>query len=424
MADFISNNFISRIRRKVYITDAVIALFIILFSVFVYFYNKNNPVDYTMYNSSSLSYAKAQVIEVVEDNTTQDAVSKDRYYGVQSLNIKILQGKFEGQQMVIDNYLSTTHNVRLATGEYFVACIDRASEAENATMIVSAYNYYRAPYLYIFAGILMAVIVIIGHGKGVRAIIGLAFSLYAVIGFMLPLIFKGYSPIVVCIIVVILTTAVTLFLLNGNSEKTWVATISSGAGVIISGVIFMILAAFIHVSGYNTDQAESLILISKSTGLEIDEVLFAGILISSVGAVMDVGMSMSSALYEMTRHVKISQKQLFISGINIGKDMIGTMCNTLIMAFTGSAITTLLTFYAYGITYDQLINSDYIAEEIARGLCGTLGIVLTVPICTALAAVIWGRHKSDERNELKESNESKETNECNESKEFKESNEL
>lgn len=386
---------LAAIKSKWNLTDVILAVFIIAFSGMVFFYNKNNPIDYTMYNSSALGYAKARVIQVVEDESKQDSVTKNRYYGVQSLNIEILQGKYEGQQMVIDNYLSTTHNVRLATGDSFIACIDRASDDENATMIVSVYSYYRTPYLYLFAGILMAVIVMIGRGKGVRSLIGLGFTLYTVIGFMLPLIFKGYSPVFVCILAVIMTTAVTLFLLNGNSRKTWVATCASGAGVIISGLIFLLLSSLIHISGYNTDQAEALILIFKTTGLKIDEVLFAGILISSVGAVMDVGMSMSSALYEMTQHTTISARHLFLSGINIGRDMIGTMCNTLIMAFTGSAITVLLTFYSYGITYEQLMNSDYIAEEIARGLCGTLGIVLTVPICTLLSAVVFCHSKKE-----------------------------
>ena len=157
------------------------------------------------------------------------------------------------------------------------------------------------------------------------------------------MIFSGFSPIISTIFIVILTTGYSLFMLNGASIKTWVAVIATSLGVIISGLSFLVLSQLIHISGFNTDQAEALIIISQQTGLKINEVLFSGILISGLGAVMDVGMSIASSLYEVKAlNPQITKSQLFKSGINIGKDMIGTMCNTLILAFTGSSMTILL----------------------------------------------------------------------------------
>lgn len=108
---------------------------------------------------------------------------------------------------------------------------------------------------------------------------------------------------------------------------------------------------------------------------------------------MDVGMSIASSLYELKRvNPEITKHQIFQSGIHIGKDMIGTMCNTLILAFTGSSMTILVTFLAYQIQYNQLMNSDFIATEIAQGIAGTIGIVLTVPIGALISAYMYTRY--------------------------------
>ena len=135
-------------------------------------------------------------------------------------------------------------------------------------------------------------------------------------------------------------------------------------------------------------------LINQETGLKIKDVLFAGVLISSLGAIMDTGMSIVSALYEVyTHNPGLKTKELFLSGIEMGKDMIGTMTNTLILAFTGSAFITLLVFLSYQVQFNQLFNSNYLTIEIAQGICGTFGIVITVPVASAVTAAFLARKK-------------------------------
>ena len=374
--------------KKIEKCDLVLVIFTIVFAIGVAIFQNSHPNNISLYNSSSLGYAKAEVIKVVDDQTKEN--SDGRYYGVQSLSARILEGEFKDKEVTIENYLSTTHNIRLHSGQKFIACIDNP---ENVESLVTVYNYYRTPYIYGFIGVLMALVILIGRSKGVRTIIGLAFTFYAIVGLLLPMIFNGYSPVASTILIIILTIGYTLFMLNGNSVKTWVAILATTAGVVLSGVCFQLMEILIHVSGFNTDQAEALILISQQTGLKINEILFAGILISCLGAVMDVGMSIASSLYEVkTLTPEISAKQLFQSGIHIGKDMIGTMCNTLILAFTGSSMTTLVTFLAYSIQYHQLMSSDFIATEMLQGIAGTIGIVLTVPLGAIASALIYSRY--------------------------------
>ena len=120
-------------------------------------------------------------------------------------------------------------------------------------------------------------------------------------------------------------------------------------------------------------------------------------MIASLGAVMDVAVSLLSALWELKQQGTQDGDQLFRSGMNIGKDMIGTMSNTLIFAFAGNALATMLSLTAYGVQASQLLNSNYIALEIAQGLCGTGGVILTVPIASVAAAALFPRLKAPDR---------------------------
>ena len=222
-----------------------------------------------------------------------------------------------------------------------------------------------------------------------KSIAGLIYSMFLVINLLIPAVFSGYSPIGMSVLCAVLSTAVTLLLLNGQSRKTYAAILSTTIGVCFALILFMVMSRLVHIDGFSTSEAEGLLLIQQSTGLRIKDVLFAGVLISSLGAIMDVGMSIVSALYEVHHHnPHLSRKELFLSGIEIGKDMIGTMTNTLILAFTGSAFVTLLVFMSYQVQFHQLFSSNYLTIEIAQGICGTFGIVLTVPAASAIGAVV------------------------------------
>lgn len=143
------------------------------------------------------------------------------------------------------------------------------------------------------------------------------------------------------------------------------------------------------------EETESLILITQATGMRLNGILFAGIMVAALGAVMDVAVSLGAALYEIQiLNPKISGRELFQSGMNIGRDMIGTMTNTLILAFSGGSLSTLLVFISYGIQFKQLISSDFFAVEVVQGIAGSSAVILTVPI-TAMVCAIGYRGRKD-----------------------------
>lgn len=349
--------------------------------------------SYSRFSSDTLHYEKAVVVEVLSEELEYDE-NLEITLGTQELQVEMLDGEEEGNILEVTNYLTQTHNVYAEKGTKLIINADRPEG--DVEPYYTVYNYDRTiPMISCFVVLAIAVICI-GGGKGVKSIAGLVYSLFLVVYMVLPAVFSGYSPILMSIICGVLSTAVTLLLLNGNSEKTWAAVLSTVIGVICSLLFFLVMSLLVHIDGFSSSEAEGLVLINQVTGLQIKDVLFAGVLISSLGAIMDTGMSIVSALYEVHTHNQgLTARELFRSGIEMGKDMIGTMTNTLILAFTGSAFITLLVFLSYQVQPAQLFNSNYLTIEIAQGICGTFGIVLTVPAASMISAVLLAKKKRD-----------------------------
>ena len=344
--------------------------------------------SYARYVTDTLHYEQGIVVEISDSELPYDEELKI-YLGTQNLKVKMTEGNEKGTVIEVTNYLTKTHNVLAKQNMSLIINVDRPEQVEP---YYTVYNYDRRFALIACVAVLFAAIFCIGGGKGVRAVCGLMYSLFVIVGFLLPAVFSGWSPIWTGILTAVLSTAVTLLLLNGQSKKTLAAILATTIGMIFALVFFKIMSALVHIDGFSSAEAEGLILINEETGLQIKDVLFAGVLISSLGAIMDVGMSIVSALCEVYLHnPTLNKREIFHSGIEIGKDMIGTMTNTLILAFAGSAFITLLVFISYQVQFNQLINSNYLCIEIAQGICGTFGIVLTIPAASAIMAGLLTR---------------------------------
>ena len=148
------------------------------------------------------------------------------------------------------------------------------------------------------------------------------------------------------------------------------------------------------INGFNLPEAEELVLRAADQGLQISGLFVSGILVASLGAVMDVAMSISSAIDEIYKqNTSLTRKELFKAGMRVGRDMMGTDSNTLILAFAGSSVSTLLLDYAYDLPYQQIINSNNIGIAIMQGLAGSFGIVLSVPLTVLICTVLF--HKNE-----------------------------
>ncbi|MBQ3180540.1 MAG: YibE/F family protein, partial [Firmicutes bacterium] len=257
------------------------------------------------------------------------------------------------------------------------------------------YNYDRSIPMAGLVAFFVQILALIGKRKGLDACLAILFTLVFILCVVLPALYNGHSAMLMGLLTALLSTAVTLILLHGPTKQCLLGVAATLLGELAACLLFAICSGSFHLTGFQTDEAEGLLLIAQSTGLDIRTLLFAAVMISSVGAVMDVAVSILSALREVALASKSPEsKALFHSGINLGRDMIGTMGNTLIFAFTGGALTTMLVFFSYGIQFHQLLSSDYLTVELAQGLCSTAAVILTVPVASAMGAAFYGqKHK-------------------------------
>ncbi len=338
-------------------------------------------------NKSTSHFVRAKVVSLIINNTQADETTEGLLRGSQEVIVEVTSGQFRGKQYQTSNYMSMLFNINCKEGTRVIVRLDPRSEDEGYSAFI--YSYDRTWILLGLFIIFALSLVVIGRGKGAMALLSLIFILISVVGILFPLIEYGFPAILVTILIVFYTTVFTFVLIDGINKKTISAALGTLSGVVIASVFAAIAGALSHISGFQTNEAEELLLIGTDHGMKLKGLFTAGILIASLGAVMDVAMSIASAIHELHEvNEKMTAIELFRSGMNIGRDAMGTMANTLILAFAGSSFTLLLLIYYYNISFTQLMNTDMVAREVIQGLSGSIGIVLTVPIVAILSARI------------------------------------
>ena len=345
--------------------------------------------DFQSLVSSGISYQRGTVIQVLSQSLEESPLGSGML-GSQDLAVRLK----DGSEVQMTNYLTDTHNILAEEGSKVIICVDAPDGVEP---YYTLYNYDRTSALVLIFAVFILLMLLVGGKQGANAVLALAVSLLLIVRFTVPAIYRGSSPIAVGALTVFAATAMTLLLLHGATVRALLAAGVTLAGEGTACILFAVSSALLHVGGFQTDQAEGLLVVAQNTGLHLKTLLFAATMIASLGAVMDVAVSLLSALWELKQQGTQDGGQLFRSGMNIGKDMIGTMSNTLIFAFAGNALATMLSLTAYGVQASQLLNSNYIALEIAQGLCGTGGVILTVPIASVAAAALFPRLKAPDR---------------------------
>lgn len=372
--------------KKSYI---VWTFFMISFFILLYFLNSslkfNQPEDAPI----GIVYEKAVVTKITSDTLSPDPDCPYIDIGKQYLEIKITTGENKGKIVSTINFVGRTDNKPVKVGTKLVIS---SYDDFISTIIV---NYNREVSIYILLFIFIFVVLFLGKLKGAKSLFSLVFTMICIFFVFIPLIIRGINPIASSIIIVILSTMVTMISLNGVTKKTFVASLSCILCTIIAGLIAYIFGKFNNISTFNTAEVQDLLFVSTKTSLKVKDLLFAGILISSLGAIMDTTMSITSSIFEIKDvNNNLSKSQLFISGMNIGKDIMGTMTNTLILAFTGSSINILIIYFMYCMPYIQLINIDLIVLEIVQGLSGGIAVILSIPITAFAASELIGYKKA------------------------------
>ena len=357
-------------------------IYLLLVCVFAVFVIKLNQVEKTeLVVRTGQTFEKAKVVEVLQDNLQENGTR----VGEQKVRVHMLTGERKGQDLDITSSSGYLFGAACKPG---MRVIVMQSVAGDST-VASVYTQDREGVIYIFALIYLLALCLIGGKQGIKGCLGLVFTFFCVIFVYLPLVYLKFSPFWTAVFVCFITTLVTMYLIGGPTRKTCAATLGTLAGVVLAGISAWCFSKASGITGFNVSDIETLMTLWNTNRIQVGGLLFSGLLISCLGAVMDVAMSISSAIDEIYRqNTSLTRKELFKAGLRVGRDMMGTDSNTLILAFAGSSVSTLLLDYSYDLPYQQIINSNNIGIAIMQGLAGSFGIVLSVPftvlICTML----------------------------------------
>ena len=346
----------------------------------------HRPVEGEVASSASqMVYERAVVTAVLSDDAFPDYDNAEgRRVGTQELEIQIQTGAHKNEVMSLTNYMSALFNVDLKKGDSIIV---RIMTDEDGAYYASLFNYNRGRVLGVFVLLFFVLLAVLGGKKGLGALLGLLFTLGCIWLILIPCLIRGIPAVPVTVGIIAVTAAGALIFLNGFSEKTLCSVLGCVIGVVAAGGIAAAVGAATPMNGFNMSEAENLLLYGADKGLKISGLLVCGVLISALGAVMDVALGIASAVWELhEQNPALTARQLFRSGLHIGQDAMGTMANTLILAFAGSSLNMLILVQTYEIPFLQLINTDYICIEVIQSIAGAMGILLTVPIVAFISA--------------------------------------
>ncbi|NPV44474.1 MAG: YibE/F family protein [Firmicutes bacterium] len=305
------------------------------------------------------------------------------------VRLKILTGRFKGK--FIDTVYYTVSNpaydIQFNEGDkVFVELQLRGDEIANSYITELVRDDLL---IFLTVGFILSII-LIGGLKGIKSVLTLGLTVLMILKVLLPSLLKGHNPIMLAIIVSAVVTAITMLIISGFNRKTLAAVLGTVGGVMIAGFLAFYIGNAIKLTGMTGEEAQMLFYIPQGVKFDYRGLLFAGIIIGALGAVMDVGMSIASSMAEVKKaNPDMSTPDLIKSGMNVGKDIMGTMSNTLILAYTGGALPLLILFLAYELPLVEIVNLDIIATEIVRALSGSIGLVLSIPITALLAGLLY-----------------------------------
>jgi len=344
---------------------------------------------------------RARVLSVDNSRLSPDPIVEGLYLGRQTVEVEVLSGVHRGRQVRFENTLSRFFNYPARENMTMVVQIDTQNE-QIVRMDVQSFS--RGPFIFIFIGLFLLILLLVGRRKGLYSALSLIFTLIVVLFFMIPLIIRGHSPIFMAVVTAALTSMFSIFIVANVSMKSLAAICGTFAGVTIAGIASVLAGRFGHISGMQLEHAEMVILQAGDAIINVPQLLSAGIIIAALGATIDVGMSIAAAVFEMkVVNPELDARRLYKSGMNIGRDIMGTMSNTLILAFAGVSLTVLVLLVMFEFPYIQLINMNLLAIEIIQGISASIGLILTVPVTAALAAILSSDNRITDflRNKIK-----------------------
>lgn len=375
---------------KIKTKQSLYAAIILLTAVFLFLAasalvrtKKEDPAE----ASEFAEYEKGRVVEILTDDSWQDEASENSYRGSQLLLIEVTTGRYKGETLQVYNYVGPLYSSPLAVGESAVMII---STYADGTHLATIFEYDRAIPLLIILSLFVITALVVGGKTGAKSLIALAITMAVLLGILIPTLIKGAPTLFTVFLCCSYIAVVCLTIIGGVNTKTLSSMLGTISGTAIALLFGCFSQSILRIDGLRTEEAEALLQLRQmGVPIGIKGLLVAGVAISSLGAVMDVTMGISSSLHEIhLTNPGISRKELFHSGMNIGKDMVGTMTNTLVLALLGSSFVLVIYLYSLGLTFHQFISSTYLSIEVISSISSSIGVILSIPLTAAFTSFL------------------------------------
>ncbi|MES2966567.1 MAG: YibE/F family protein [Patescibacteria group bacterium] len=327
---------------------------------------------------------KAKVLEVVEQSDRL-IMGTDATTTVQTLRIELLEGEKKGEVVSLDNDIM----VLFVGDTIFVNRLVAIDETEYFTFK----DVERRPQLF-WMGLLMVGLVLLFAGwQGMRALFSLGVSIAAIIFLLVPALLAGYEPALASLGIAGVILAVSLFLTHGVKPRVFIAFLGTFGAVGVTCLIAWLSVDWLRLTGFGSDAS---VYLNFSTGgtLDIAGLLLGSIIIGLLGVLDDVSITQASVVQELrAANPTLSSFELYRRAINVGRDHVGSLVNTLALAYLGTALPLVMFYARANADFWQSINQEIIASEILRIIIGSIGLILAVPFTTMVAAWFFGNRE-------------------------------
>ena len=365
--------------------NTVILLLVCAIIFLAGFYFAKPEAEENPFAAEYSEYEKAKITMVLSDNTERDESSDGGWRGEQLLLAEVLSGQYKGETLQVSNFVGPLYGVPLYEGDGAVLII---STYEDGAHTATVYEFNRTAALAVVIVLFLAAAVIVGGKTGAKSLAGLLVTLASLFLILLPALMKGAPTLPTVFAVCAYIAVVSLAILGGVQKKTVCAMLGTVSGTALAMIFGLLAQSLAKIDGLRVPDVEPLLQLRQTgTPIGLTGLLVGGVIISALGAVMDVTMGISSSLFEVSAaNPQLGQKELFRSGMNIGRDMVGTMTNTLILAFLGSSFVLILYLYSIGLSTHQLLSSAYLSIEVISGISSSIGVILSIPITAFITA--------------------------------------
>ena len=326
----------------------------------------------------------ARVIEVLEEGTVELGEGSVQPY--QRLLLRVESGSLAGQEVVVEegtvNIISQERLCHPGDRVY----LERIGGMDSDRFYIS--DFVRTGPLFLIVALFMGLVALVGRGRGMRSLTGTLFSLVVIFAFILPQIVAGQDPVLISIVGSIVLLSISTYLTYGWNPKAHAAMVGMILSLTLTGLIAWIFVEWTRLTGLSVEES-SYLVIELGPNLNFRGLVLGGIIIGSLGVLDDICVGQASAVFELVNANRdLGWKALFRHSLNIGRDHIAAMVNTLLLAYVGASMPLMLVFTIYQEPLWRRINREPIAEEIVRTLAGSVGLVLAVPITGLIASLL------------------------------------